>query len=75
MITKKQYIILSYFLTRSLFFGLGITKIFHLSYNDAWLSGLVGTLLGLIVISFLYFIRKKKLNIENSFFLKILLFF
>ncbi len=74
MITKKQYIILSYFLTRSLFFGLGITKIFHLSYNDAWLSGLVGTLLGLIVISFLYFIRKKKIKVENNIFLKILLF-
>ncbi len=58
MITKKQYQILSFFLTRALFFGLGITKIFNLSKNDAWMSGILGTFIGLGVMSILYYIKK-----------------
>ena len=65
MITKKQYQILSFFLTRSLFFGLGITKIFNLSKNDAWISGILGTVLGLIAISFIYFIKKDNPNFSK----------
>ena len=65
MITKRQYQILSFFLTRSLFFGLGITKIFNLSYNDAWLSGILGTILGLIIISFIYYIKKDHPNFSK----------
>lgn len=59
MITKRQYKILSFFLTRSLFFGLGISNIFYHSNNDAWISGIIGTILGLGILSFIYLIRKK----------------
>ena len=65
MITKRQYKILSFFLTRSLFFGLGITKIFHLSKNDAWISGIIGTLIGLGIISLIYYLKKDNSNFSQ----------
>ena len=81
MITKRQYQILSFFLTRALFFGLGITKIFNQSRNDAWISGILGTILGLILISFIYYLKSKnpdfsqKLNNGiNGFITKLLIF-
>ena len=66
MITKRQYQILSFFLTRSLFFGLGITKIFNQSRNDAWISGILGTILGLILISFIYYLKSKNPNFSQN---------
>lgn len=58
MITKRQYKILQYFLTRSLFFGLGISSITNLALNDTWISGILGFLIGLSIISLIYFFKK-----------------
>lgn len=66
MITQRQYKILSFFLTRSLFFGLGITKIFHLSKNDGYISGILGTILGFGIISIIYYIKKNNLFFTKS---------
>lgn len=58
MITKRQYKILQYFLTRSLFFGLGISSITNLAKNDSWLAGILGLFIGLGIVSLLYFFKK-----------------
>ncbi len=62
MITKRQYIILSFFLTRSLFFGLGISKILNCSQNDSWLSAIIGTAIGIGILSFVYYFKKKHIS-------------
>lgn len=72
MITKRQYQILSFYLTRALFFGLGITKIINLARNDSWISGILGTIIGLGVISLIYYLKENKKSF-NSFLPKIFL--
>ena len=58
MITKRQYKILSFFLSRALFFGLGISKIFYYSGNDSWISAILGMILGTGILSLVYLIKK-----------------
>lgn len=50
MITKKQKLSVMYFLSRALFLGVGFSLIFDKVGKDAWISVILGTLLGLIVV-------------------------
>lgn len=61
MITKRQYNILSFYLTRSLFLGGGLILLVGLSKNDLLISGFGGLLLGYILL-YLFF---KKGSINN----------
>ena len=70
MITKRQYKIISFFLTRSLFLGLGISRILKLAKNDAWIACILGAILGLLIISLIYKLKKNfelGNNLDNSF--------
>ena len=61
MITKRQYNILSFYLTRSLFLGGGLSLLVGLSKNDLLISGIIGLLLGYVLL-YLFF---KKGSINN----------
>lgn len=70
---------LTYFIARSSMFGIGFFLIFQNAGKDAWISILLGTLLGLIVL-YIYNQIKKKLqndtlenNLKNTFLGKIYL--
>ena len=65
MITKRQYKVLSFFLTRSLFFGLGVSKIINFSLNDAWISAIIGSILGTILLSVIYYLKNSIINKNN----------
>ncbi len=49
-ITKKEFISTSYFLGRAMFLGVGFSYIFRFSKADAWISMIIGYLLGNIII-------------------------
>jgi len=55
---------LTYFIARDSMFGLGFFLIFQNSGKDAWISVLLGTILGIIIL-YLYNLIKKNLN-NNS---------
>lgn len=61
MITKRQYNILSFYLTRALFLGGGLSLLVSLSRNDLLVSGIVGMLFGYFLL-YLFF---KKGSINN----------
>ena len=61
MIKKTSYIILSFFLTRVLFIGIGFNTLINLSKNNVLLSSILGMLLGLIVLYIFY----KKISINK----------
>lgn len=65
MITKKQYMIISYFLSRFLFFGGGISHLFALGKVDTWIACILGFLLGLVAFKLLHIFQIK--NNEKSF--------
>ena len=52
---------LTYFITRSSMFGIGFFLIFQNSGKDSWISVLLGTILGVIVL-YIYNLIKKHLN-------------
>lgn len=60
MITKRQYNILSFYLTRALFLGGGLSLLVSLSKNDLLFSGIVGMLLGYVLL-YLFF-KKGRIN-------------
>ena len=60
MITKRQYNILSFYLTRSLFLGTGLSLLVGLSKNDLLITGITGMLLGYILL-YLFF-KKGRIN-------------
>lgn len=60
MINKRQYVILSFFLTRALFLGGGFSLLVNLTKNNLLLCDLIGTILGLIILYFLY--KKESIN-------------
>lgn len=60
MITKKQYIILSFYMTRALFLGGGLSMLVKLSGNDVLLIGILGILLGYFIL-YLFF-KKGSIN-------------
>lgn len=55
---------LTYFVARDSMFGLGFFLIFQNSGKDAWISAILGTILGIIIL-YLYNLIKKNLN-NNS---------
>lgn len=50
MITKKQKLSIIYFLSRAVFLGVGYSLIFDISGKDAWISVIIGILLGTIIV-------------------------
>jgi len=50
MITKKQKLSVMYFLSRAVFLGIGYSILFDKAGKDAWISVILGTLLGLIIV-------------------------
>ncbi len=50
MITKKQKLSITYFLSRAVFLGVGYSLIFAKSGKDAWLSVILGTLIGIVIV-------------------------
>jgi len=54
---------LTYFIARSSMFGIGFFLIFQNAGKDAWISILLGTLLGVII---LYIYNKIKQNLNNK---------
>ena len=61
MISKRQYNILSFYLTRTLFLGGGFSLLINLSKNDFLITGFLGMVFGY----FLLFLLFKKGNISN----------
>lgn len=60
MINKRQYIILSFFLTRVLFVGGGFSLLIGISKNNLLFSAILGTLLGYFLLYLFY--RKGSIN-------------
>ncbi len=54
MLTKRQYNILSFYLTRSLFLGGGLSLLVGLSKNDLLVTGIIGMLLGYFLLFCFY---------------------
>lgn len=54
MINKRQYNILSFYLTRTLFLGGGFTLLIKLSKNDFFISSILGMLLGYFLLYLLF---------------------
>ncbi len=50
MLTNRQNRALSFFLARAMFLGVGVSNIFALAGKDAWISGLIGIIIGLGLI-------------------------
>lgn len=50
MITSRQKNILSYYLTRASFLGIGFSLIFDRGLQDSWLCALLGILIGLVIV-------------------------
>lgn len=60
MITKRQYNILMFFLTRALFLGGGLSLLVGISKNDLVFSGILGMLLGYFILYLLF--KKGRIN-------------
>lgn len=72
MLTKNQNRALSFFLTRALFLGGGISNIFALCGKDAWISAILGILLGIFFLYLINYCSKHLKTITKP--IKILLF-
>ena len=73
MITKRQYKFLSFFLTRGLFLGTGISLMLNASGPDTLIASILGIILGFIFITIYYQIYQKKNPLKLNFLNKILL--
>lgn len=60
MINRRQYIILSFFMTRCVFIGGGFSLLVRYSKNNVLITGILGMLLGLVLLYF--FSKRKKIN-------------
>lgn len=80
MITRRQYQVCSFFLTRFLFFGAGLSFLFLNSNNDTWLACILGFVLGIIAFKILHIISKKNNGvalhdiIKKNIFIKIIIY-
>ena len=50
MATKRQKLFMTYFLSKASFFGIGYSRLFNISSNDTWISIILGTLIGIIIV-------------------------
>ena len=68
MITNKQKVSLVYFITNSFFLASGYSLIFNTSGKDSWISMIVGSFLGVIIICIFnkYIFNKKRNYILNN---------
>ncbi len=65
-ISKREYISTTFFLGRAMFLGVGFSYIFRYSGKDAWISILLGYLIGNIIIIFYDKISKNiNFNLNN----------
>ena len=78
MITKRQKFSLIFFLTSSFFLASGYSLIFKISEKDSWISMIIGTLIGLLIIlifNIFSFNKKRKyiLNKDLKIFYKVIM--
>ena len=66
-LTNIQFIILEFFLTRSLFAGIGYSRMYQSSNKDTWLCMILGTLIGVFII-YIFHLNSKKIknNLNNK---------
>ena len=65
---KKQNATELFFLTRSLFFGLGISLICKYTDKDTYIGAIIGTFLGLLIIlGYRYIIKHKNSSLLELF--------
>ena len=57
---KKEYNILNYFNMRSLFLGVGLSKILIDAKELFWLALILGTILGILILKFIHLDLKNK---------------
>ena len=50
MATKRQKLFITFFISRASLFGLGYSRMFSLSLQDTWISAILGSLIGIIII-------------------------
>lgn len=62
MITKKQKLSVMYFLSRAIFLGIGYSLLFEKVGKDAWISVILGTLIGIGIVYIISKILKYKKN-------------
>ncbi|MGM9834544.1 MAG: GerAB/ArcD/ProY family transporter [Bacilli bacterium] len=80
MITKRQYQICSFFLSRFLFFGAGLSFLFLKSNNDTWIACILGFILGLVAFKLLHIANKRNSKqdicdlIKNNIVMKIIVY-
>ena len=67
---KKENATSLFFLTRSLFFGLGISLICKYTDKDTYIGAIIGTILGLMIILCYRYIIKHKMGSLNDLFSK-----
>lgn len=60
MITKRQKLLITYYLFRSLFLGIGFSRIFDKTHQDFSISVIIGTILGFFVIKLVKLLLDKK---------------
>lgn len=60
MITKRQKLLITYYLSRSAFLGIGFSRIFDKTHQDSIISIIIGSILGLLIIQIFKFILNKK---------------
>ena len=60
---KQGQVIISYILSKTMFFGLGASYIIGNAKQNSWLAIILGYLFGLIV---LHFLMKKRLDLINK---------
>ena len=65
---KKQNSVELFFLTRSLFFGLGISLLCKFTDKDTYIGAIIGTFLGLLIIlGYRYIIKHKNSSLLELF--------
>lgn len=66
MITKRQFYIINFFLIKSLFIGFGFSLIYGKVATDAWISGIIGLIIGIFVVKILNKLNEsKRLTLNN----------
>lgn len=66
MITKRQKLLISYYLFRCIFLGVGFSIIFDKTHQDSLISVIIGSIIGYFIIK----LFKKLLNVKNGYSLK-----
>ena len=70
MATNRQKLFISFYIIRASLFGIGYSRIFSLAESDAWISAILGTLFGVIIVFLIKTIMNKKSTLTLADYLK-----